>query len=127
MKDISSSFYCLLSLLFQQRSPLFGSVVSRNTLVKSSNPWYSKCLLLLHMPLQSFMSIGSNMQEIWSYLLLTVPAAPQQEFLLIGMCIPIVQSLQWPCPSTKMCLISLTTSLRSFVSIGSKMNHISFF
>ena len=78
MKDISSSFYCLLSLLFQQRSPLFGSVVSHNTLVKSSNPSYSMCLLFLHMPLQSFMSIGSNMQEKWSYLLITVPAAPQQ-------------------------------------------------
>ena len=120
------SVFCWLCY-FSSVAPLFGSDVPHNTLVKSSNHSYSMCVLSLHMPLQSFMAIRSNMEEIWSYLLLTVPAAPQQEFLLIGMCIPIVQSLQWPCPSTKMCLMSLHKSLRNFVAIGSKTNHISFF
>jgi hypothetical protein len=95
---------------FSSVAPLFGSDVPHNTLEKSSNHSYSMCVLSLHMPLQSFMAIGSNVEEIWSYLFRTVPAAPQQSSSWLA-CIFLMLHHSSDCVLQPQCVLYCCTCL----------------
>jgi hypothetical protein len=51
--------------------------------------------------------------------------SPAAALLLVSMRVLVVSSLQWSCPSTTMCIISLHMSTKCGLTIGSKMTEIS--